>query len=250
MKIKKLIQENRYFFPYHYIPFLNGYFSQVRNLYWGYEYLSYLNFVLNKLESLRFNSLLDIGCGEGRLLHEINVRFLNKILLGIDFSPRSISFAKAFNPNLEFICGDIQKIKLPGKYDVITLIEVLEHIPIKEIPNFLQTLYNYLNDAGNLILTVPSNNITLNPKHYQHFNTKTIKNTLSGFFEIKEIFYLNQKGWKTNVISKLLSNRFFILNYRRFIKIIYNFYINRILMANENNAQRICVICEKNKSLL
>src|SRR3954449_3553400 len=73
---KQTIQESEYEFPYHYIPTLvNGNFSQVRKLRWGYEYLSYLRFVLSTLEKLQFNSLLDVGCGEGRFLSEVAKRF-------------------------------------------------------------------------------------------------------------------------------------------------------------------------------
>lgn len=50
-------------------------FSQVRNLSWGYEYLSYLNFVLEKASQIGFKSLLDVGCGDGRLLYELRQRF-------------------------------------------------------------------------------------------------------------------------------------------------------------------------------
>ncbi len=40
-------------------------FSQVRNLSWGYEYLSYLHFVLEKASQIGFKSLLDVGCANG-----------------------------------------------------------------------------------------------------------------------------------------------------------------------------------------
>ncbi len=243
---KQTIQESQYVFPYHYIPTLKGgEFSQTKNLFWGYEYLSYLNFVLNKLKLIQFHSLLDVGCGDGRFLYETKKIFPNANLLGIDSSQKAISLARVMNPDIEFICGNIEKINLNGQYDTITLIEVLEHIPPMEIPSFLQTLHRSLKTDGKLIITVPSDNLELNPKHYQHFNTRTIKNALEGSFKVRDIFYLNQKSLKTNIISKLLSNRFFILNYKKLIKIIYSFYVNNLLITKENDAQRICVVCRK-----
>lgn len=244
MDIQKIIQENRYFFPYHYIPeFKNGCFSQTRNLFWGYEYLSYLGFVLDKLAYLKFNSLLDVGCGEGRFLYEINQMMPDKTLVGIDISQRSIAFAKAFNPDLQFICGDIQTANLGKKFDVISLIEVLEHIPPEEIPHFLETLHNLLQPSGALIISVPSDNQKLNPKHYQHFNARGLKNALSDIFKIEEIFYLNRDSLKTNILSKILSNRFSILNHKWLLKIIYNFYLKNLLPATEKDAKRLFCIC-------
>ncbi|MFH0852542.1 MAG: class I SAM-dependent methyltransferase [bacterium] len=244
MDIQKVIQENKYFFPYHYIPYFeNGYFSQTRNLYWGYEYLSYLGFILDKIKSLKFDSLLDIGCGEGRFLCEINQKIPGKGLAGIDPSERSVSFAKAFNPGLEFICGNIQTVNLQKKFDVITLIEVLEHIRPEETLNFLKALRDHMDNSGFLMLSVPSDNMELNPKHYQHFNARSLKNTLAGIFKIEEIFYLNKKSFKTDIVSGLLSNRFYVLNNKTLLKILYSFYLRNLLAASEKNAKRLCAIC-------
>lgn len=243
---RQTIQENQYIFPYHYIPnFINGFFSQTKNLFWGYEYLSYLNFCLDKLKSIQFCSLLDVGCGDGRFLYEAKKVFPGTNLLGIDFSQRAISLAKAINPDIEFIYGDVRKISLNDEYDVVTLIEVLEHIPPTEIPSFLQTLYGYLKIDGKLIITVPSDNLELNPKHYQHFAVEKLEEILNDLFEIKEIFYLNRISLKTEIISKLFSNRFFILNYKKALNYIYNYYVKNLLIANKNNCKRIALFAAK-----
>ncbi len=90
LSAEQAVQEAEYEFPYHYIPRLEGgNFSQVRKLRWGYEYLSYLRFVLARLERVEFGSLLDVGCGEGRFLREVSKRFSGKRLLGVDFSART-----------------------------------------------------------------------------------------------------------------------------------------------------------------
>src|ERR1051325_285897 len=87
---QQTIQDTQYQFPYHYIPTLeNGNFSQVRKLRWGYEYLSYLRFVLSTLEEIQFESVLDVGCGEGRFLWEVSKCFSDKRLVGIDLSARA-----------------------------------------------------------------------------------------------------------------------------------------------------------------
>jgi methylase of polypeptide subunit release factors len=92
---QQIIQENSYEYPYHYIPIWNGItFSQTHTLWWGYEYISYLHYVLDKVSQMDFESLLDVGCGDGRFLFELSRRFSSKRLSGIDYSKRAIDFAR------------------------------------------------------------------------------------------------------------------------------------------------------------
>ncbi len=47
-----------------------GRFSQLRHWSWGYRYLGRLQVVFDLLDGLEFDSLLDVGCGDGRFLRE------------------------------------------------------------------------------------------------------------------------------------------------------------------------------------
>ena len=125
------VQEGRYDYPYHYIPSWDGHtFSQTQTWPWGYEYLSYIGVILEKAVATSFDSLLDVGCGDGRFLFELSRRAPGKRLAGIDFSERAIAYAKIMAPGIEWVCGDIAK---PGvvasPFDVVTLIETLEQVP-------------------------------------------------------------------------------------------------------------------------
>lgn len=243
------IQEVQYLFPYHYVPKIEGEnFSQCKNFEWGYEYLSYINFILEKIKEVGFFSLLDVGCGDGRLLHEIHNLYKEKKLAGIDYSPKAIDFAKVFNDGPSFIVGDITNQSLfDEKFDIITLVETLEHIPPKDIRDFIKGINFHLKDGGVFILTVPSKNKSLNSKHYQHFNRNTLESYLSEFFNVTEWHYLNRTNdsMKVRIIRKILTNRFFILNQPGLLKIIYKYYINNLFKGNDNNTGRICVVANK-----
>lgn len=251
LSAEQTIQENEYKFPYHYIPTLeNGNFSQVRKLRWGYEYLSYLRFILSRLEQIEFNSLLDVGCGEGRFLCEAAKRFPQKELIGVDFSERAVEYAGLLNPNVKFLCGDITDAALfSRKFDLITLIETLEHLPPERVSDFVKGLRQYLHDDGVLILSVPSQNLTLNRKHYQHFNLESLAASLKPYFRISEHYFLNRISKWDRLLNRLLINRYFILNEPRLLNALYRRYENRLLNAVESDGKRICVVCRPSSAV-
>ena len=242
---ERAIQEAEYEFPYHYIPRLEGgNFSQVRKLRWGYEYLSYLRFILARLEKIEFDSLLDVGCGEGRFLSEVSKRFLDKKLTGADTSARALEYARLLNPQLKFTCGDITDPSLFAEpFDVITLIETLEHIPPPGVADFVRGLRRYVKDEGRLILSVPSENLRLNRKHYQHFTLESLRAALKPHFAVTEHYFLNRISRWDTLLGKLLDNRLFILNEPRLLNALYRRYESSLLNALESDGKRICVVC-------
>jgi len=247
MAKEKQIQEDQYSFPYHFLPSLDrGGFSQTKTLRWGYEYLSYLRFILNKLGSKEFSSLADVGCGDGRFLAEATKRFPEKRFTGIDISERAIAYAKAFNPMPEYFCGDISSRYFTSRgFDIITLIETLEHIEPTKIPDFLLGVHKHLRSGGLLLLTVPTTNIKRNPKHYQHFTIESLSGTLAPNFKITEHHYLNKHSLSLRIFDSILANRFAILNQRQMLDSFYHMYERRYLNASEGDASRIFVIAEK-----
>ena len=143
MKNKLDKQEMEYSFPYHYIPSMNTYFQQHKNMCWGYIYLSYIKFVADIINDSQFESVLDIGCGDGRFLYELRKNNKDIYLEGIDISEQAVAYAMAFNKKTDvvFSCGDITKEEnLNRKFECITLIETLEHIPPEKINLFLKSL--------------------------------------------------------------------------------------------------------------
>lgn len=245
------IQEDQYQFPYHYIPqFQNEKFQQYYNFSWGYEYLSYLYFTIEKIKEISPSSLLDVGCGDGRFLHEVNKLLNISTLLGVDYSQKAIDLAKVLNPNILFIAGDIKNKELSkNKFDGITLIETLEHIPPAETKEFLIGVKHFLKPEGRLIITVPSDNVPVTPKHYRHFNEASLKETIKESFEIEKIIYLNRiDSFRFKLLRRLLTNPLFICNIQFVKNKTYQFYIKNCLIANKNNAGRILAIC-KTKSI-
>ena len=194
---------------------------------------------MEKLRKINFHSFCDVGCGDGRLINEVSELFRNKEIIGIDYSVRTVKLAKVLNPNLSFIKADIINDKIEKKFDVITLIEVFEHIPIDSTYDFVVGLNNLLKDNGLLILTVPHKNKPLNIKHFQHFTSERLRSYFNQYFTIEEEFFFERRNKLAILINLILTNRLFILNHQGLKNFLYKLYKKRCFYTNETKCERI-----------
>ena len=243
---KQEIQEEQYLYPYHYIPtYENGYFSQHQYWSWGYRYIGAMQLLLDKLSSIKFDSLIDVGCGDGRFLREVRKNFPSKRILGVDYSQKAIPLAQAMNPNIKYERKDITVESLEDRFDVATLVEVLEHIPPEQLKRFLDGVANTLEQGGYLLLTVPHQNKRLQDKHYQHFTSEKLENLLNPFFKIKEFVFFDKISKLIRLLNLLLGNDIFILNNKYLLNGLFNCYRRYFFYATEEKCGRIFVMCEK-----
>ena len=86
---------------------------------------------LNEAETkaFTFDSVLDVGCGEGTVTHALACRLSGARVLGVDFSEAGIACAQAHykRENLEFRC-ESDSSSLGEGHDLVTAFEVLEHV--------------------------------------------------------------------------------------------------------------------------
>jgi 2-polyprenyl-3-methyl-5-hydroxy-6-metoxy-1,4-benzoquinol methylase len=77
-------------------------------------------------------SLLDVGCGEGVLVHEWAARIAPRRVVGIDLEEPSLQagWEQRQAPNLEYRIMKAESMPFAdGEFDVASAIEVLEHVP-------------------------------------------------------------------------------------------------------------------------
>lgn len=108
------------------------------------------------------STILEIGCGIGTQT-QLLAEYLKQggSILANDISEKSIQIAKRrLNQykNIEFIAGDIVKTTVKGKFDIILLPDVLEHIPIKDHHALFQKIRSLINDNGIVIIHIPNPN--------------------------------------------------------------------------------------------
>lgn len=104
-----------------------------------------------KQNTTSFNSVLEIGCGFGRITKLILTNFEGiSEYYAIDISPEQIQNAKqlmkdkkeVFNNglNLDFAVGDITSLQIQKKYDLVIAAEVLMHILPEDIRDVIHKL--------------------------------------------------------------------------------------------------------------
>jgi SAM-dependent methyltransferase len=101
---------------------------------------------MSLIRSVHFDSLLDVGCGPGFLLKDIYDSYQNVELVGTDISPIAIEIAKQRNPDARFELLDITKGHIDQKFDIVTCMDVIEHIEddIKALRNLSIMTNKYL----------------------------------------------------------------------------------------------------------
>jgi tRNA (uracil-5-)-methyltransferase TRM9 len=97
--------------------------------------------------------VLDIGCGNGRLLTVIGGKKID--YLGIDNSEPLIEIARHNYPKRAFQVGDLIKLELDNQaFDIVLLVAVLHHIPSVELRRqALGQIHQVLKPGGYLLMT-------------------------------------------------------------------------------------------------
>lgn len=110
-----------------------------------------VNFFLDYFKQVDINlKVLDVGCSEGFFMELLrNLGFEN--IKGID--PSSKVVEKAKKKGLIAEQNDIDEFQTKEKYDVILMMDVLEHLEKPE--QALEKAYKLLNDNGALYLNIP-----------------------------------------------------------------------------------------------
>jgi trans-aconitate methyltransferase len=81
---------------------------------------------LTILSQYNFESILDVGCGEGMFTSLLKKK--NNNVSGIDVSPTAIKKANIRFKNIDFFVGDIKTDVILKHYDLIVLKEILSYV--------------------------------------------------------------------------------------------------------------------------
>lgn len=148
--------------------------------------------IKEKINLSEIKSVLDYGCGEGK----ISEIFENRCYVGVDIDFKFLNFArKKYNKNLVLI-----EEKLPFKnnsFDLIVLVSILHHIKKEKVIELLNNISHLLKSSGVLIISEPLSNKGQNyltkflmfleerGREVYFFNEDEIREILAQIFKIR-----------------------------------------------------------------
>ncbi len=133
--------------------------------------------ILRLADEVPFESVIDVGCGNGELLAALNQRRPLRRLVGVDIAASIIDQNRRAFPGFEFHQMDIGSACLPTECDLVVCSEVIEHVV--EWEQALVHLRRMC--AGHLIVTVPAGRMFPIDRlmgHHRHFALDTLREAL------------------------------------------------------------------------
>ena len=105
------------------------------------------------------DSVLEVGCGSGALTTLIHAYVKRGKITGVDISPASIAYAKKRfkkSNRTSFWVSDMSDFEYDGKFDLIVMPDVIEHIPIKDHLDLFQKMRKHMHDSSILAINIPN----------------------------------------------------------------------------------------------
>jgi 2-polyprenyl-3-methyl-5-hydroxy-6-metoxy-1,4-benzoquinol methylase len=141
--------------------------------------------------------ILDFGCGTGVFSYEIASKGYVTTSVDLDLKPVELLKKYIDYPiTIDFREGEVFTLNLEeNSYDAIVALDVLEHIPIDELPKYIEKFKSLLREGGCIIVSGPTENILYKmgrkfagkdfTGHYHETTISKIKAVFSRSFEVK-----------------------------------------------------------------
>lgn len=106
------------------------------------------------------SKVLELGCGVGIFTKLLAKKVKNGIIEAVDLSEKSVAVAKnelKDRNNIHFDVADVVKYQPKNSdFDMITLMDVIEHIPLEHHGELFANLANIATEKTNILINIPN----------------------------------------------------------------------------------------------
>ncbi len=168
-----------------------------------------LNYVYEKLIESGMKSIIDMGCGEGKLLKLLITNKQFEKIAGTDVSFNNLLKAKErlnfeemsqkFKERIELFQSSLTyKDKRFSNYESCAIVEVIEHIDVERLESFEKSIFE-CSKFKYIILTTPNADYNIN---YKSLNKQNLRHSDHRFEWTKDEF----KSWIDKICEKYKYN--------------------------------------------
>ncbi len=152
-------------------------------------------------------SILDYGCGVGRLAKECLSQKEALWLTGLDASPDMLKQAQGYVNDARFEA--IRPYEITKQYDLIYCVYVLQHAPAIEIREILTRIYNHLKEDGVFIYCSSDYRMAIRYDGQGFFDDRflgvDLRAEISRFFEQVEPLFTQDELSSNPVLNKMIA---------------------------------------------
>merc|ERR1740121_3620170 len=121
--------------------------------------LNKLDYIAHALGAKPGHRAMEIGCGWGRLSNHLGSKGAR--VTGVTMSSDQFAYAKRMTEklgntkNVDFVLKNFFDLEYPAKtFDIISSVEMAEHVGIRNYHTFLRKVYHFLKDDGTFYIQV------------------------------------------------------------------------------------------------
>jgi len=227
----------------------------------------FINELITRYIPKKTISILDVGCGTGDILNALKAT--SRSLMGIDKSNPMIEFAKEQFPGIQFLVGDMTKLKLEKNFDVALCMSstFMYNFSNDQICATLKRLKKFVKSNGILILDLVNFTVMLRNRSFKEIIREsynldgfkanmTIKNTLlleqqaiksEWKWDIKD---LNSAKPRNNIVNENTTFRMFFPKELEWMLSEHNFKVLELfsdynISSNNLDGHRMIVVAKK-----
>lgn len=195
------------------------------------NYLFLYDYISLCLRTKRSIKILEIGTGGGRNLQALHRRFPDKTeLFGTDISTAALSYAASLKIGT-FSLEKSDTIPFDEKFDLILMIDILEHLDSSEIvAKTLDNARRYLSEGGCIYISVPT--------ELNRFSLTWLFSKFFFFRDLTKIFYGHLIQFSPKSFRELIDTNkfavkenFYSVHFLNQVQILFFFYIPKILIS-------------------
>lgn len=168
--------------------------------------------ILNKINKYivddKSTKILDLGCGPGELIYDLESKYKNLAITGIDFSEKMLEVSKERNPKVRHIQMNVDDLdKLDDQYDIIICTHSL---PYYKTPNkVIEQLFRLLNNEGRVIIGFASGDsfydklalafVKLTTGTANYPSDKGFKEIIYPYFKVEDLKIIKEKSFMPRI---------------------------------------------------